>query len=332
MKLLIPALAATAVMVFAAFMPISPDVPAEQPVKERASMDLSPYASDPPESSIRFLFIHHSCGGQWLSSAGHEVGDGAACIFQSHPNGGNLRAALEHQGYEVHEAAYGSKLGQDTDLFDWLPKFERHMPTLLRLDHQDDLYADDRRNNIIAFKSCYPNNAFVGEGEPPGSPRGRELTLWNAKATMSALLPLFEARPEVLFVYVTAPPLAARIPAVPAWKVAARALLGRPQAGEVHAQRAAIARSFHEWVNAPEGWLSDYPLKNVAVFDYYDVLTAGRSNLSAFPTGDGSDSHPSSHGNQLATQAFVPFLNRAVRRAGMLSTAAPSSHARQETP
>ena len=83
-------------------------------------------------------------------------------------------------------------------------------------------------------------------------------------------------------------------------------------------------------------WLVNYPHKNVAVFDFYNVLTSnggssdkndlgkssgnhhrwwnGRvqhsrtvsSNFLAYPTGD---SHPSSAGNRKAIGEFVPLLN-----------------------
>ena len=65
--------------------------------------------------------------------------------------------------------------------------------------------------------------------------------------------------------------------------------------------------------------LKDYPLHNVVVFDHYDILTDnGESDLSRYPTWDGADSHPSRSGNEKAAQAFVPFVNRAARRAGII--------------
>jgi hypothetical protein len=67
-----------------------------------------------------------------------------------------------------------------------------------------------------------------------------------------------------------------------------------------------------------DGWLKDSGLTNVVVFDYYDLLTDhGTSDLSRYPTDNGNDSHPSHEGNVKATEAFVSFLNRAVRRAGL---------------
>ncbi|HSQ66300.1 MAG TPA: hypothetical protein VLM85_23920, partial [Polyangiaceae bacterium] len=76
----------------------------------------------------------------------------------------------------------------------------------------------------------------------------------------------------------------------------------------------ALARTFDDWMKSPDGWLSGYPRANVVVFDYFDVLTGdGRYDVSAYASGAG-DSHPSSVGNERATAAFVPFLNRALDR------------------
>jgi hypothetical protein len=84
------------------------------------------------------------------------------------------------------------------------------------------------------------------------------------------------------------------------------------------------------------GWLKDYSLTNVAVFDFYNVLTTnggnpdtndlnlvagnhhrwwenaiqektdGGSNVLAYRTGD---DHPSAAGDQKARKEFVPLLN-----------------------
>lgn len=67
-------------------------------------------------------------------------------------------------------------------------------------------------------------------------------------------------------------------------------------------------------MKSPDGWLAGYPHANVVVFDYFDVLTGdGRQNVAAYPSQAG-DSHPSSAGNERATEAFVPFVNRALNR------------------
>jgi hypothetical protein len=279
-------------------------------------MDLSAWSADPPKKALRLLFIHHSCGGQLLADVGPEK-ERASCILETHENGGGLRRRLRDAGYEVHEASYGSDVGEATDLFDWLPKLETKMDKILSVDENDRALPAGVTSSIVMFKSCYPNNRFEGEGTEPGDPRGPALTVANAKATLRALLPIFEKRPDVLFVYFTAPPNAPRPKKVPLYRYLLDVARGGAM-GQAIARQAKLARQFDDWVVSKDGWLAEYRGKNVVVFDYYDVLTDhGRSDTSAYPGGDGSDSHPTSAGNAKAAEEMVPLLNRAVRRAGL---------------
>lgn len=289
------------------------DSPAMQrSFKAGKPFDFSRHAATPPATPLRLLFIHHSCGGQLLAALGPDVGTN--CIYQSHPNGGGLRARLEAAAFEVHEVSYGSRIGENTDVFDWPQKFRTQMDAILRCDTQDQSYSDDRRNQIVMFKSCFPNNNFVAAGTPPGNPAGPELTVANAQAAYTALLEEFQKQPGVLFVCLTAPPLAGKSTA-PRWKQTLKKILGRPDPALA---RAALAREFNDWLTDQDGWLKNYTLSNVVVFDYYDILTGnGAANVSRYPTGDGFDSHPSHAGNAAAAEAFVPWLNRAVRHAGL---------------
>jgi len=276
-------------------------------------LDLSDYPETAPKQALRLLFIHHSCGGQLLAAPGPDVGTNS--LYQTHPNGGGLRSLLEQNAYEVHEAAYGSRLGENTDIFDWLPKFRRDMESILTCDLQDAHYSDGRRNQIVAFKSCFPNSAFRAEGVPPGDPAGPDLTVWNAKATYSALLDEFRKHPDVLYVCLTAPPLAPRTRPQPLW----RRLLDKARGRDYDPVKGArLARELNNWLASENGWLANSKLTNVVVFDYYDILTGeGASDLCAYATGDGYDSHPGREGTVKAANAFVPFLNRAVHRAGL---------------
>jgi hypothetical protein len=284
-------------------------------------LDLSAHSDTMLPTRLPLLFIHHSVGGQLMAPQGPVVGE--SCIYDSFPTGGDLRAKLTAAGYEVHEASYDSAIGGDTDLFDWLPKFRDRMDDVLRVDQQDTMYEDSRRNRVVMFKSCFPNNWFVDEGEPPGNPEGPELTVWNGRATLRALLPYFAAHPETLFVYVTAPPVAPVPRAEPLWKWLLKAALGRPSKAEHLRRSGALARQFNSWVVGRDGWLADYEHHNVVVFDYYDILTGhGRSNLSVYPTENGTDAHPSLEGQQRAADALPPFLNRAVRYAGLVEAEA----------
>ncbi len=270
-----------------------------------------------PGERLRFLFIHHSVGGQLLAERGPESGESS--IHATHPNGGGLRARLAEAGYEVGEASYDSRIGQHTDLRDWLSKFRDDMARVLTTRHQDERHPDGEHNDIVAFKSCYPNNQFEGVGDGSGDAAVPELTVANAKAALAAFLPHLQSHPEVLFVYLTAPPLAPGLPPDPAWKWLAKRALGRGMTPERLRESARLARAFDDWVKSPDGWLAGYEGTNLAVFDYYDVLTGGgQSNLLAYPTGGGLDSHPSSEGQARAADAFLPFLARAVREAGLL--------------
>jgi hypothetical protein len=260
------------------------------------------------EPSHRLLFIHHSCGGQLMADKGTrkggESGSGERCIYESHHNGGGLRTLLTANGYDVHELSYESVLGADTDIRHWRAKFAQNMDAILGTDHQDRRYEGGVTNDIVAFKSCYPNNDFTGAGAEPGNPDSDALTVANAKAAYKALLPHFRAEPEVLFVAFTAPPRAE-----PKQGIKDR-LKGALGSGETPADH---ARVFNTWLADREnGWLAGYDLPNVVVFDYYDILTAGEGNWSAYPTGGGRDSHPSSKGNALAAEAFLPFIEAAV--------------------
>ena len=290
----------------------------DQPNPPQPAMDLSLFSDQAPAKPLRLIFIHHSVGAAWLADPGEDqqIANG---ILERDPQGGGLRQALSKQGYRVAEASYGSKVGDKTDLFDWLPKFGDQLDAILKVDINDDALPDGQSNQIVMFKSCYPNNRFRGEGDGPGDPAGPELTLANAKATMMALRDVLAKHPDTLFVYVTAPPVAPRVPKDRVWKWLAKKVLGRPAPAKVVGKAAATARAFNRWVADPNGWLKDYPHSNLVVFDFYHLLTdEGVTNFSRYPTGSaGGDSHPARAGNEKATKAFVPFLNRVVRRAGL---------------
>jgi hypothetical protein len=270
------------------------------------NVPLSDISSEPPRSPLDLLLIHHSVGGRLLAAAGPRDAI-ASSIWRSHPEGGDLRRMLEKQGYVVHEASYGSEIGEATDRVDWLAKFRDKMDKVLSCDQNDRRLPNGQRNHIVVFKSCFPESLIEDEA-----------ALDRARATLSALLPIFARHPKVLFVFLTSPPLAPSVHADPLWKRLAKAVLGKPQPLARLKKSGPFARQFANWVTGPDGWLKDYPNKNVVAFDLFDVLTDhGKSNFLAYPTSDGFDSHPSKQGNQQVAAEFVPFLNRAVRRAGM---------------
>jgi hypothetical protein len=282
----------------------------EKKVKE---IDLSGFCDSKPEKKKRLLFIHHSCGGQWLADIGEDVPIiPDTCIYKSHPNGGGLRALLGRNNYEVHEAAYKSAIGARTDVCDWNSKFRDMMEDILICDRQDDRYRDhSEKNEIVMFKSCFPNSEIVSEGKGEGDPDSCEKTVTNFKAAYRRLLEYFKTRPDTLFVVVTAPPVINKIPS--RTKEFIKRMIGSEETVEAMGKR---ARRFNNWLKDGEsGWLAGYQGKNVVVFDYYDVLTGhGKSDHLIYPTGGGADSHPNAAGNSIASREFVSFLNRSFQR------------------
>lgn len=248
----------------------------------------------PPQHLVKLIFIHHSTGENWLAD-----------------DNGGLGLALAANNYYVSDTHYGwgrNSIGDRTDIPDW-PEWFAGVSTHLYLA---DLSAESgqhspysrwatdsgRRNQVILFKSCFPNSAL--EGQPDDSPDAQPgLTVGHAKYVYNLILGYFGLRPDKLFVVITAPPLS----------------------DDSHG---ANARAFNEWLR--NDWLQDagYPYANVAVFDFYNLLTdpdahhrlvAGReehqmgaSDLLAYPSAP-DDDHPSQAGNLKATEEFVPLLN-----------------------
>lgn len=272
------------------------------------------FAADSEGAAVNLLFIHHSCGGALLAAPGPLAGGGRdageRCLYDSHPNGGGLRDLLAAAGYRVHQASYGSLIGEDTDLCHWRRKFATQMDRVLRTQRQDALLPDSQTNRIVCFKSCYPNNGFTSAGREPGDPDDCERTVANAKAAYQSLLPLLRAQPEVLFVAITAPPLAPYKPM--GLKETIQSWFRRAD------QSGKLAREFNTWLADRErGWLAGYDQPNVVVFDFYDLLTkAGTSDYLVYLTKHERDSHPNREGNAEAAAAFVPFLARAVAEMG----------------
>jgi len=274
------------------------------------ALDLSSYSSEKPREPIHLLFIHHSCGGHLFAEQGKE--DGQSCIYASHPNGGGLRKLLEENNYIVHEASYGSLIGDKTDICHWNAKFRDHMDKILVCSNQDEFFTDNTKNRIVMFKSCYPNNRVDSDGIAPGNPDSCEQTTANYKATYQSLLSYFSAQPDTLFIVLTAPALVQP-------RTGIKSMIKSVLRPESSVDKVGLrARNFNNWLkDIDQGWLKDYSLNNVVVFDYYDILTdSGKSNWSMYPGGPG-DSHPTSKGNVKAAREFAPFINKAVQRMGL---------------
>ena len=219
----------------------------------------------------QMLFLHHSVGRNWL-------------------NEGGLRDTLLSLGIGIRGATYGDDIGQETDICHWAPKFRQDMKKIFKFKaHPNQYFNGDRENDIIMFKSCFPNSDIVGDGVEPGDPAGGEKTLANYRATFAALKEEFSGYPDKLFIYVTSPPL------VPS---------------ETTADRAGRARQFTDWISGE--FASEYKqvtgLNNLLVFNLFDVLADDGDYLRAEYRRSEHDSHPNAAGSKAATEKFLAFL------------------------
>ncbi len=249
----------------------------------------------PPDTTIKLIFIHHSTGENWLRD-----------------DYGGLGQALADNNYFVSDTNYGwgpNSIGDRTDIPDWLEWFSSsdtpmYMDAVYHEYGQNSSYTrllDDPggENQIILIKSCFPNSALEGNPDDPPSADGW-LTVGHAKYVYNEILQYFGAHPEKLFVVITAPPLQDRT-------------------------YADNARAFNQWL--VNDWLpgNNYTLPNVAVFDFYNILTGPNNhhrfvnsqiehvfdmgrNTSYYPSSS-DDDHPSERGSRKATDEFTPLLN-----------------------
>jgi hypothetical protein len=276
---------------------------------------------NPPTSPVKLVFIHHSCGDDWLSTGI-----------------GNLGNQLGGNNYYVSDTYYEwgpNEIGSYTDIGNWWDWFRGpnsatytqalYNTTNRHADYTRPMTDPGGENQIIMFKSCYPNSHLEGNPDdpPPTGPnplRGEDCssehhTVGNVTGIYNDILEYFTTRQDKLFVVITAPPLVEN---------------------GTDSTCAANARAFNNWL--VNDWLDGYPYSNVAVFDFYNVLTSNggdrhtsdvgwetgnhhrwwegavqhiqtvSNNFAAYGS-DPWDSHPTAAGVQKATGEFVQLLN-----------------------
>ena len=157
---------------------------------------------DPPDEVVKLIFIHHSTGENWLV-------DGY----------GDLGRELGTNNYFVSDTNYGwgpDSIGDNTDIPLWIewfrsPQTPTYMDALFNENGQHSSYTrtlsdPGGENQIIMFKSCFPNSELTGSpNDPPGT--YEDLSVGGAKYVYNQLLQYFATRPDKLFVVITAPPL-----------------------------------------------------------------------------------------------------------------------------
>ena len=240
-----------------------------------------------PADTVKICFIHHSTGSAWIQN-----------------DNGHLGAALNDNNYYVTEIDYGwdaaaaTNIGDHTDTTDWPDWFNDDiMPDVYansaHYDYTNTIADPGGDNQIIMFKSCYPNSE-VGS------------SIADEKAIYLGLLDYFAEHQDKLFILVVPPP-------------------------EIVIDSAALTRELAGWlVDMEAGWLAQYPYDNVFPFDYYNVLTDPENHhrvedgnvvhtVSSDPADPdrpdelyyytGTNDHPTAEGHRKATDEYLPLLN-----------------------
>ncbi|GMW03221.1 MAG: hypothetical protein AMXMBFR84_43550 [Candidatus Hydrogenedentota bacterium] len=251
------------------------------------------------------VFIHHSCGENWLNSGLHN-----AIVAKDYVGTRNdITYGVDLEPDAGRPDSLGDVPGDLTDMHHWILWFNDYF----------DAVTDQGQNRIVIFKSCFPNSHVDGAGEEPGDPFSDWKTVANYRAVFRhpagfgrpyemegtqylALQDVFARNPQTLFIFVSAPP--------ECWT-------------ETDSMIAAHARTFNNWVKGE--WLRSYKsetgLNNVAVFDWFDVLAepeAGSfhpNQLRREYGGNAGDSHPNDQANDTSTRLFVSGKNNFIDQA-----------------
>ncbi len=254
---------------------------------------------DEEENVDDLLFIHHSCGQNWLN---HSLNN--ALLEKEYIDERNdITYGVTMTPDNGRPASLGGTPGDRTDMNHWILWFNDYLESV------KEKGSEDGRNRIIMFKSCYPNNAVSSEGSTPGDPFSGEKTVENYKAvftypdgtteyerngyTYKALEEIFAENPDILFIFVTAPPQC--------W-------------ADADPENAKRARDFYTWLK--DEWFQQYQedseeINNVAIFDWFDVLAYGEdatqhaNMLKEKYGGNTGDSHPNALANSESTELFA---------------------------
>ncbi len=268
--------------------------PSEAPAETPAQAE-----PEPSGGGDNLVFIHHSCGENWLNSGLHD-----ALLAKDYFNERNdITYGVDVAADPGRPDSLGPVPGELTDMNHWILWLNDYLGNVRRHGCASGV------NRIVLYKSCFPNSHIDDEGTEPGDPFSDWKTVANYKAvyrhpdgagnsyhhdgaTYRPLEDIFAANPNTLFVIVTAPP--------ECWNDTNREIAGR-------------ARAFNKWLT--EEWLPRYlsstGLHNVAVFDWFNVLASPASD-SSHPNqlrgeygGGAGDSHPNDTANHRSIQIFA---------------------------
>lgn len=236
-----------------------------------------------PNSTVKLVFIHHSCGSNWLADGN-----------------GNLGHNLNLNNYYVTETDYGwdaepgDNLGDRTNTEDWPSWFNNQKMPYVYANNYHSAYSNNianpgGENQIIMFKSCYPLSEV-------GNSIDDEKNIYNS------LLPYFAAHQNKLFVLIT-PPGETKVESYIKTRELSNWLVDTNNGWlKNYSGKNVCVFDFY-------GVLSETGSHHRVVADHVEHVYA--SNYDGVSPYHNGDDHPNSVGNQKATTEFLPLLNYA---------------------
>ncbi len=203
---------------------------------------------------------------------------------------GGLRQELDKNNIDFHDINYKEAkvgdyvIGDRTDPPDFPKNF--NTPEYFKVIAGWEM-DEGKHHDIVMFKSCFPASDIKSDE-----------MLEQYKGYYKSMLSTFKAHPEIMFIGMSTPPLTA---------------------GKTTAENSTRARKWAEWVT------TEYAkaLPNVQVFDLFGALSILKGNPNEgtlppqFAVGKW-DSHPAGGAGKAMARLFIPWLNRAVRAAGLV--------------
>lgn len=253
-------------------------------VTDNAFVSSAVYPTSAPSTPVKLIFIHHSCGENWLSDSD-----------------GGLGIALKNNNYFVSDTNYcwgTNSIGSRTNTEDWAewflgPNSGTYMSELYSESNQHSTYSrlatnPGGENEIIMFKSCYPCSN-VGD------------SIDDEKTKYNNLKSYFAAHPDKLFVLIT-PPGTIDVPSYQKTRELCNWLVDKNGWLSGYTQKNVFVYDFY-------GTLSETGSHHRWAVDHVEHIYA--SNYDGTSPYHSGDDHPNAAGNQKATSEFVPLLNYA---------------------
>lgn len=233
-----------------------------------------------PSKTVKLLFIHHSCGENWLSNGN-----------------GNLGAALNKNHYYVTDTYYGwsaqpgDSLGDRTDTVNWPEWFTAAKMPYVYGNNQHYSYTNTisnpgGENDIIMFKSCYPNSE-VGD------------SISDEKAIYNQIKNYFAAHPKKLFVLIT-PPGTQHVSSYRLTQSLCNWLVSKDGWLKGYTGKNIMVFDLYGVLSEAN---SHHRYHNGVI---QHVYASNYDGISPYHSGD---DHPNAMGNQKATNEFISLLN-----------------------